>query len=63
MQGANDFVVLDETQAPLNLSAAQYRWRLTGGVGRTRSCQCAPNPLTLHPWTLPTSTPMAGGEH
>jgi hypothetical protein len=26
MQGAgNDFVVLDETQAPLNLSAAQYR--------------------------------------
>ncbi len=49
MQGAgNDFVVLDETRAPLPLSAAQYRWLADRhfGVGADQilSVRAAPRP-------------------
>jgi diaminopimelate epimerase len=47
MQGAgNDFVVLDETRAPLNLSAAQYRWLADRhfGVGADQILSVRPSP-------------------
>ena len=47
MQGAgNDFVVLDETQAPLRLSAAQYRWLADRhfGVGADQILSVRPAP-------------------
>ena len=47
MQGAgNDFVVLDETRAPLNLSAAQYRWLADRhfGVGADQILSVRPAP-------------------
>lgn len=48
MQGAgNDFVVLDETQAPLHLTAAQYRWLADRhfGVGADQILSVRPAPL------------------
>ena len=47
MQGAgNDFVVLDETRAPLGLSAAQYRWLADRhvGVGADQILSVRPSP-------------------
>lgn len=49
MQGAgNDFVVLDETQGPLGLTAAQYRWlgnrRFGIGADQILSVRAAPTP-------------------
>jgi diaminopimelate epimerase len=47
MQGAgNDFVVLDETQQRLNLSAAQYRWLADRhfGVGADQILSVRPSP-------------------
>ena len=47
MQGAgNDFVVLDETRAPLNLSTAQYRWLADRhfGVGADQILSVRPAP-------------------
>jgi diaminopimelate epimerase len=47
MQGAgNDFVVLDETRAPLNLSKAQYRWLADRhfGVGADQILSVRPSP-------------------
>ena len=47
MQGAgNDFVVLDETQGRLGLTAAHYRYLADRhfGVGATRSSRCADPP-------------------
>ncbi len=47
MQGAgNDFVVLDETRGPLNLSAAQYRWLADRhfGVGADQILSVRPSP-------------------
>jgi len=47
MQGAgNDFVVLDETRAPLNLSPAQYRWLADRhfGVGADQILSVRPSP-------------------
>ena len=47
MQGAgNDFVVLDETRAPLNLSADQYRWLADRhfGVGADQILSVRPSP-------------------
>ena len=47
MQGAgNDFVVLDETRAPLNLSAGQYRWLADRhfGVGADQILSVRPSP-------------------
>jgi len=47
MQGAgNDFVVLDETRAPLHLSAAQYRWLADRhfGVGADQVLSVRPAP-------------------
>jgi diaminopimelate epimerase len=52
MQGAgNDFVVLDETQAPLNLSAAQYRWLADRhfGVGADQILSVRPKPAHAAP--------------
>ncbi len=52
MQGAgNDFVVLDETQAPLNLSAAQYRWLADRhfGVGADQILSVRPKPANAAP--------------
>lgn len=49
MQGAgNDFVVLDETRGPLNLSAAQYRWLADRhfGVGADQILSVRPPPQT-----------------
>lgn len=47
MQGAgNDFVVLDETRGPLNLSQAQYRWLADRrfGVGADQILSVRPSP-------------------
>ncbi|MBL0422230.1 diaminopimelate epimerase [Ramlibacter sp. AW1] len=47
MQGAgNDFVVLDETRAPLNLTTAQYRWLADRhfGVGADQILSVRPSP-------------------
>jgi diaminopimelate epimerase len=47
MQGTgNDFVVLDETRAPLNLSKAQYRWLADRhfGVGADQILSVRPSP-------------------
>lgn len=52
MQGAgNDFVVLDESQAPLNLSAAQYRWLADRhfGVGADQILSVRPKPANAAP--------------
>ena len=52
MQGAgNDFVVLDETRAPLNLSAAQYRWLADRhfGVGADQILSVRPAPADAAP--------------
>ena len=52
MQGAgNDFVVLDETKAPLNLSAAQYRWLADRhfGVGADQILSVRPKPANAAP--------------
>jgi diaminopimelate epimerase len=49
MQGAgNDFVVLDETQAPLHLTAVQYRWLADRhfGVGADQILSVRPAPST-----------------
>jgi diaminopimelate epimerase len=52
MQGAgNDFVVLDETRAPLHLSAAQYRWLADRhfGVGADQILSVRPRPADAAP--------------
>jgi diaminopimelate epimerase len=52
MQGAgNDFVVLDETKAPLNLNAAQYRWLADRhfGVGADQILSVRPAPADAAP--------------
>ena len=52
MQGAgNDFVVLDETKAPLNLSTAQYRWLADRhfGVGADQILSVRPKPANAAP--------------